>query len=66
MKVAFGAMALALAISFAGSAGAITSPTNATAVKAGPPANMTIVQRCRCMERRWDGSCKLRVCRDRW
>ena len=24
------------------------------------------VQRCRCVERRWNGSCKLRVCRDRW
>ena len=22
--------------------------------------------RCRCVERRWNGSCKLRVCRDRW
>jgi hypothetical protein len=24
------------------------------------------VQRCRCVERRWNGSCKLRVCRDHW
>jgi len=32
-------------------------------------ANATMidqVQRCRCVERRWNGSCKLRVCRDRW
>jgi hypothetical protein len=32
-------------------------------------ANASIIdqaQRCRCVERRWNGSCKLRVCRDHW
>jgi hypothetical protein len=35
--------------------------------KAATPASTIIVaQRCRCVERRWNGSCKLRVCRDHW
>jgi hypothetical protein len=68
MRAALAAFALAAAICVSGPSGAATSPTNATLFgKAATPANATIVaQRCRCVERRWNGSCKLRVCRDRW
>lgn len=68
MRTVLGALALAAVIGFAGASAAATSPTNATAVgKTASPPNATIIaQRCRCVERRWNGSCKLRVCRDRW
>ena len=64
MRVVVGAIAFAFAISFAGSAGALSPPTNATAVQVTPSTNATIVaQRCRCVEKRWNGSCKLQVCK---
>jgi hypothetical protein len=58
---------MAIALGFCGSAGASPQPINATALRsAAPPANATIVaQHCRCVERHWNGFCKLRVCRDR-
>ncbi len=65
MRMIFAAVAVAIAFSFAGSAGA-TEGAFSPAVTA-PTAKATIVaQRCRCVERRWNGSCKLRVCRDHW
>ena len=68
MRGIFAAVAVIVAIGLAGSSGAIASPTKTTVSdKVAPPANATVVaQRCRCVERRWNGSCKLRVCRDRW
>ena len=69
MRAILAAVAIASAICLAGPSGAATPPTNATIFgdKVAAPANATIVaQRCRCVERRWNGSCKLRVCRDHW
>lgn len=67
MRGVFGAMAIAIVIGFAGSAGAAASQSSA-AIKATPivSKNIVVAQRCRCVERRWNGSCKLRVCRDHW
>ena len=68
MRAVLAAVALAAAMSLGGPAGAAAPPTNATLFDKAAPANATIVvaQRCRCVERRWNGSCKLRVCRDHW
>jgi hypothetical protein len=67
MRGAFGAMAIAIVISFSGSAGAVALQTGGS-IDATPVAskNIVVAQRCRCVERRWNGSCKLRVCRDHW
>ena len=43
-----------------------TETVMSPAVKAAPPASIIVAQRCRCVERRGNGSCKLRVCRDHW
>lgn len=65
MRTIFAVMAVAIAFSLAGPAAA-TEQAMTPAVNA-PTAKATIVaQRCRCVERRWNGSCKLRVCRDHW
>lgn len=68
MRAVLSAATLAAVICLAGPSGAATSPTNATMFdKAKVQSNATIfAQRCRCVERRWNGSCKLRVCRDHW
>ena len=69
MRALFGAALLAGIIGLSGSSGAATSPKNATVIgQLTSPSNATIIvaQRCRCVERRWNGSCKLRVCRDHW
>jgi hypothetical protein len=68
MRAVLGAIAIAAAICLGGASGAVASPTNTTDSKiTAAPAKMTVVaQRCRCVERRWNGSCKLRVCRDKW
>ncbi len=66
MRGVFGVMAIAIAVSFAGSAGAATSGTAAVNTTSSASKNIVLAQRCRCVERRWNGSCKLRVCRDHW
>jgi hypothetical protein len=68
MRVVFLAAAVAAASCFTGPSDAIATPTKAISDAVAAPAKGTIVlaQRCRCVERRWNGSCKLRVCRDRW
>jgi hypothetical protein len=68
MRALLGAIAIAATIGFAGPCGAATTPTNATGtdVVAALAKGIVVAQRCRCVERRWNGSCKLRVCRDRW
>jgi hypothetical protein len=67
MRAVLGSIVIAAAICFAGSAGAVAPQTSSGAVTAVPHANATVVaQRCRCLERRWNGSCKLRVCRNHW
>lgn len=68
MRGVFGAMAIAIAVGFSGSAGAAVAPQTAAAANATPitSQNIVVAQRCRCVERRWNGSCKLRVCRDHW
>ncbi|HEY4919295.1 MAG TPA: hypothetical protein VII40_04265 [Xanthobacteraceae bacterium] len=65
MRLTFAAMALAVAFAFAAPAGATRMATTPT-VNAPHPASIIVAQRCRCVERRWNGSCKLRVCRDHW
>jgi hypothetical protein len=68
MRAALGAVAIAAAIYFVGASGAVAVPTEAMVSEGRTPAAKATVlaQRCRCTERRWNGSCKLRVCRDRW
>jgi hypothetical protein len=68
MRVILGTLAVAAAVCLVGPAGAATSTTNATIFnKTETPAGTIIVaQRCRCVERRWNGSCKRRICKDRW
>jgi hypothetical protein len=68
MRAFLGAVAIAAAVCLVGSSGAVAVPTKTTVSDAAAaPAKATVVaQRCRCVERRWNGSCKLRVCRDRW
>ena len=68
MRAILGVLTIAAAVAFAGPSSAVTSSTNATGVgKGASPINATVIaQRCRCVERRWNGSCKLRVCRDNW
>ena len=67
MRAVLGAIVVAFAVGLTGTAGAATPPTNASVRTVSPPVNATVIaQRCRCVERRWNGSCKLRVCRDRW
>jgi len=65
MQAVLGTIVIAIAISFAGPAGAAApatpAPVNASAVK-----GTVVAQRCRCVERRWNGSCKKRVCKNRW
>jgi hypothetical protein len=65
LRLTFAAMAVAVAFASVSPAGAIEIATS-PAVKAAPAASIIVAQRCRCVERRWNGSCKLRVCRDHW
>ena len=68
MRAIFVAALLAAGIGLAGTSGSFAAPANGTTIGTAA-ANATIVdqvQRCRCIERRWNGSCKLRVCRDHW
>lgn len=68
MRAVLGTIALAAAICFAGTSGALAVPSKATVSDAtAAPAKATVLaQRCRCIERRWNGSCKVRACRDHW
>jgi hypothetical protein len=67
MRGIFVAMLLAASLGLA-STSSFAAPANGLSIGTAA-ANATMidqVQRCRCIERRWNGSCKLRVCRDRW
>jgi len=68
MRILLPAIALAFTVSFVGTSNAATQPSNAMTAKAARSVEATIIvaQRCRCVERRGNGSCKMRVCRDRW
>ncbi len=68
MRISLAATVLALTVAFAGPSYATTQPNNAATATVAPSVEATIIvaQRCRCVERRWNGSCKLRVCRDHW
>jgi hypothetical protein len=68
MRAILGVLTIAAAVAFAGPSSAVAPPTAATAIgKAASPINATVIaQRCRCVEKRWNGSCKLRVCKDNW
>jgi hypothetical protein len=65
LRLTFAAMAVAVAFTFAAPAGATKMATTPT-VNAPPARSVIVAQRCRGVERRWNGSCKLRVCRDHW
>ena len=68
MRAIFVAMLLAAGFGLAGTSGSFAAPASGTTI-GDAAANATMieqVQRCRCVERRWNGSCKLRICRDRW
>jgi hypothetical protein len=61
-------MTMIVAAGIVSAPGAYAAPANGLSIGTAA-ANATIidqVQRCRCVERRWNGSCKLRVCRDHW
>jgi hypothetical protein len=68
MRAILAAVIVTVGFALAGPAGAATPPNNATII--GTPApqagSIVVAQRCRCVERRWNGSCKLRVCRNHW
>jgi hypothetical protein len=68
MRTLLAAMTIAAAIGLADTYGAGAAPVNASVIGNAVNASTIIdlVQRCRCVERRWNGSCKLRVCRDKW
>lgn len=68
MRTIFLAVPFAAAVALAGTFGATAAPANGMAIGNAAAATTLVdqVQRCRCVERRWNGSCKLRVCRDRW
>lgn len=62
------AVILAAGMGLAGTSGSFAAPASGLAIGEAA-ANATIIdqaQRCRCVEKRWNNSCKLRVCRDRW
>jgi len=68
MRAIFIAVILAAGIGLVGTSGAYAAPANGLSIGTAA-ANATLIdqaQRCRCVERRWNGSCKLRVCRDHW
>jgi hypothetical protein len=67
MRLTIATMAAAILFGLAGAAGAAAPATPApAAANATPVGSVIVAQRCRCVERRWNGSCKLRVCRDHW
>jgi hypothetical protein len=69
MRVVLVAAAVAVATCFTGPSGAIATPTKGVSdavVAARAKGTIVVAQRCRCVERRWNGSCKLRVCKDHW
>ena len=67
MRMLFAAITVVIAIGLIAPSSASPVPSNATPAKASPAsATIIVAQRCRCVERRWNGSCKLRVCRNKW
>ena len=69
MRAVLRAVVITTAICFAGLSGAATPPMNASpSGVSAPPANASIIvaKECRCVEKRWNGSCKRRECRDNW
>jgi hypothetical protein len=68
MRAILVAMTIAAVIGLVGTSGVIAAPVNATAIGNASSAGTIVdqVQRCRCVEKRWNGSCKLRVCKDQW
>ena len=68
MRAIIVAVILAAGIGLVGTSESFAAPANGLSIGTAA-ANATMidqVQRCRCVERRWNGSCKLRVCRDHW
>jgi hypothetical protein len=59
-------MTVFLAVAFGDAANAGQQPDNAAGMNEFSTFRAQPAARCRCVERRWNGSCKLRVCRDRW
>jgi hypothetical protein len=68
MRAIFLAMIVAAGLGLVGTSGSIAAPASGLSIGEAA-ANATIIdqaQRCRCVSRRWNGSCRTRVCRDRW
>jgi len=61
------AMIVAAGVGLAGTSGAFAAPANGAAISEAAGATIITdqVQRCRCVSRRWDGSCRQRIC-GRW
>ena len=66
MRAMLVALTIAAAAGLAGTSGAVAAAANASMVSDAIKGVTILEQRCSCVERRWNGSCKLRVCRDHW
>ena len=68
MRAILVAMLVSAGIYLVGTAGVFSAPVSGAAViEAAAGTIMTEqAQRCRCVSRRWDGSCRTRVCRPSW
>lgn len=64
--------ALTLTIALVGTFGTPRQPNMSTStdlsssISSSAGTRLVVAQRCRCVERRWNGSCKIRACRDHW
>jgi hypothetical protein len=67
MRMIFMTMLLAAGIGLAGTAGVSAAPINGTAIGSAVDGASLLekvqrYRRCRCVSRRWDGSCRRRIC----
>jgi hypothetical protein len=67
MRSIFMAVILAAGIGLVGTAGVSAAPISGTAIGSAVDSTSLIEQvqryrRCRCVSRRWDGSCRRRIC----
>ena len=72
MRGQLAATALTLTIALVGAFGTPRQPNMSTStdlsssISSSVGTSVVVARRCRCVERRWNGSCKRRLCRDHW
>jgi hypothetical protein len=67
MRMLFAATTVLFTFGLIAPSNANLLPCNATAAKASPAnASIIVAKECRCVEYRFNGSCKRRECRDNW